>query len=220
MPGGYTAHLTVYEKENANYDYIYDKFAEGKWVTPTKENNEHQGIKLPEKAKVVCVNRVTTKGLKDSGSNSEINISLNSSNFMNVFSDSWPASANDCKVIGDYDANGIYLDTCEIANEGGAVDINGLCTLLMDSDYNLGLDIIEADTSSYELSSKTFANNLFPKAKTPSYNMRVFVPQKANAPATKTTETCWEVSTGITGKYGFKAKGEVRSKKIELDVGG
>jgi len=80
LPGGYTAFLTVYEKENANYDYIYDKFAEGKWVA-ANEKSEHQGVKLPEKAKVVCVNRVTTKGLSDSGKNSEINISLNSSNF-------------------------------------------------------------------------------------------------------------------------------------------
>ena len=27
LPGGYTAFLTVYEKENKNYDYIYNKFA-------------------------------------------------------------------------------------------------------------------------------------------------------------------------------------------------
>jgi len=31
MPGGYTAYLTVYEKENPNYDYIYNKFAFNKW---------------------------------------------------------------------------------------------------------------------------------------------------------------------------------------------
>jgi len=41
----------------------------------------------------------------------------------------------------------------------------------MDSDYTLGLDIVEADASSYEFSSSTFANNLFPEAKLPSYNM-------------------------------------------------
>ena len=81
MPGGYTAYLTVYEKENSNYDYIYERFAYKKWITATP-SNEHLGVKLPAKAKVVCVNRITTKGLTDGfGSNSEINISLNGSNF-------------------------------------------------------------------------------------------------------------------------------------------
>jgi hypothetical protein len=47
--------------------------------------------------------------------------------------------------------------------------------------------------------------------------MRVFVPQKANAPATKTTETCWEVSAGITGKIGIKA--EVEAIKFEAEAG-
>ena len=74
-------------------------------------------------------------------------------------------------MAGDFDANGIYLDTCAIRNEGGSVNVNGLCTLLMDSDYTLGLDIIEADASSYEFSSSTFANKLFPEAESPSYNM-------------------------------------------------
>lgn len=74
-------------------------------------------------------------------------------------------------MTGDFDANGIYLDTCAIRNDGGSIDVNGLCTLLMDSDYTLGLDIVEADASSYEFSSSTFANNLFPEAKLPSYNM-------------------------------------------------
>jgi len=41
----------------------------------------------------------------------------------------------------------------------------------MDSDYTFGLDIIEADTGSYEFSSSTFSNNLFPAAKQSSYNM-------------------------------------------------
>ena len=72
---------------------------------------------------------------------------------------------------GDFDANGIYLETCAIKNDGGSININGLCTLLMDSDYTLGLDIIEADSSRYEFSSSTFANDLFPNAKTPSYDM-------------------------------------------------
>ena len=170
MPGGYTAFLTVYEKENSNYDYIYNKFAFKKWVT-ANSNNEHLGVTLPKKAKVVCVNRITTKGLYDSGSSAEINISLNSSNFVNVISDSWPASANDCRTAGDFDSNGIYIDTCAIKKEGGSININGLCTLLMDSDYTLGLDIIEADAHSYEFSSSTFSNNLFPEAKLPSYNM-------------------------------------------------
>jgi len=43
--------------------------------------------------------------------------------------------------------------------------------MLMDSDYTLGLDILEADTNVYESSSSTFANNLFPAAKYPSYDM-------------------------------------------------
>jgi hypothetical protein len=80
LPGGYTAYLTVYEKENPNYNYIYNKFAYKKWIT-ANTNSEHLGVKLPEKAKVVCVNRITTKGLSDSGNSSEINISLNGSNF-------------------------------------------------------------------------------------------------------------------------------------------
>jgi len=31
LPGGYTAFMTVYERENPNYDYIYNKFAYKKW---------------------------------------------------------------------------------------------------------------------------------------------------------------------------------------------
>lgn len=170
MPGGYTAFLTVYEKENPNYDHIYNTFAFRKWVN-SNTNSDHSGITLPKKAKVVCVNRITTKGLYDSGSSAEINVSLNSSNFVNVISDSWPATANDCRVPGDFDSNGIYIDTCAIKKDGGSINVNGLCTLLMDSDYTLGLDIIEADSSSYEFSSSTFSNNLFPEAKLPSYNM-------------------------------------------------
>jgi len=83
LPGGYTAYLTVYEKENPNYNYIYNKFAYRKWVTANndQDKNEHKGIKLPEKAKVVCVNRITSKGLTDSGTSSEIHVSVNGSNF-------------------------------------------------------------------------------------------------------------------------------------------
>lgn len=29
LPGGYTAYMTIYERENPNYDYIYHKFAFG-----------------------------------------------------------------------------------------------------------------------------------------------------------------------------------------------
>ena len=80
LPGGYTAFLSVYEKENPNYNYIYNKFVYKKWIKATTAS-EHAGVKLPAKAKVVCVNRITTKGLVDSGNSSEINISLNGSNF-------------------------------------------------------------------------------------------------------------------------------------------
>jgi len=96
LPGGYTAYLTVYEKGNPNYDTIYEKFANNKWIS-NNEVNEHSKVKLPAKAKVVCVNRITTKGLTDSGTNSEINISLSSSNFVNVIKDSWPRTPVDCK---------------------------------------------------------------------------------------------------------------------------
>lgn len=61
----------------------------------------------------------------------------------------------------------------------------------MDSDYTLGLDIIEADSSRYEFSSSTFANDLFPEAETPSYNMQVFVKQAESTPETVKKNVCW-----------------------------
>jgi len=84
LPGGYTAYITVYEKENPNYNYIYQNFAYGKFISSNGPASEHLNVVLPKKAKVVCINRVTTKGLTDPGSNSEININLNASNFINI----------------------------------------------------------------------------------------------------------------------------------------
>jgi len=34
----------------------------------------------------------------------------------------------------------------------------------MDSDYTIGIDIVEADAYSYEMSSSTFPNKMFPDA--------------------------------------------------------
>ena len=130
LPGGYTAYLSVYEKENSNYNYIYNEFAKGKWIEPTQQNSEHVGVILPSKAKVVCVNRITSKGLSDPGSYSEINISVASTNYMNIIKDSWPHSSTDCRYPGDFDSN--FVNTCTIKNEGGAINIFGLCTLMMD----------------------------------------------------------------------------------------
>jgi len=216
LPGGYTAYLNVYEKENSNYDHIYNKFAYRKWVT-ANVNSEHRGVTLPKKAKVVCVNRITTKGLSDSGSSAEINVSLSGSNFSNVIKDSWPTTASECRVPGDFEANGIYVDTCAIRKDGGGININGLCTLLMDSDYTLGLDIIEADAHSYEFSSSTFSNNLFPDAKLPSYNMKVFVKQAESTPETVKKDVCWTISTGVEASAGVKHEGDPDSP-LELAV--
>ena len=97
LPGGYTAYMTVYEKENPNYDYIYKRHAYQQWKSSYGGASKHTGIVLPEKAKVVCVTRLTTKGLTDGGSaSSEISISLNGSNFQNVITDTWPANVSDC----------------------------------------------------------------------------------------------------------------------------
>jgi len=157
---------------------------------------------LPKKAKVVCVSRVTTKGLTDGGgSRSEISISLNGSNFQNAISDTWPVNVSDCNQPGDFDTS-FSLNTCSIPNEGGSVNINGLCTMLFDSDYTLGLDIIEADNSSFEMSTSTFANNLFPSAKTPSYDMKVFVKQAASTPETVEKKVCWTVSASVAASVG------------------
>jgi len=148
------------------------------------------------------VNRITTKGLTDGGSSrSEISVSLNGSNFQNVISDTWPANVSDCNQVGDFDSTPL-ISTCSIPNEGGSININGLCTMLYDSDYTLGLDIVEADGSSYDFSSSTFANNLFPKAKTPSYEMQTFVKQGASTPETVGKKVCWTVSTSVAASVG------------------
>jgi len=75
--------------------------------------------------------------------------------------------------------------------------------MLMDSDYTLGLDIIEADAHSYEFSSSTFANKMFPKMNQPSYDMKVFVKQAESTPETVEKKTCWTVRAGAEAAVGL-----------------
>jgi len=75
--------------------------------------------------------------------------------------------------------------------------------MLMDSDYTLGLDIIEADAWNYEFSSATFANKMFPKMNQPSYDMKVFVKQAESTPETVEKKTCWTVRAGAEASAGL-----------------
>ena len=70
----------------------------------------------------------------------------------------------------------------------------------------MGLDIVEADAGGkYDFSQSTFSNKLFPSAKTPSYDMRVFVQQWGSAPETVEKSVCWTVTAGVAASAGVKS---------------
>jgi len=102
-------------------------------------------------ATIVCVDQVRSHETSEGWG--EVNISLSASNFANTITTNWPTDASDCVASNYYgrewDSNvSAYIPYCQFAGKGGAaqkIKSNKLCTILYDSDYNLGIDIREVD---------------------------------------------------------------------------
>jgi len=103
----------------------------------------------PDFAKVVCLTRITTKDLSDSGSRAEINIGLSSSNFASKLETFWPKQKSDCPVGSSYESgygnDRTRTQSCDVPITGGALNINNLCTSILDKEYVLGLRVREID---------------------------------------------------------------------------
>ena len=97
-------------------------------------------------AKVVCLTRITTNNLTDSGSSAEINIGLTSSNFAEKLEAFWPRSAFDCPVGSAYDAGwGERTRSCSVPTNGGGLNVSNLCTSMYDKYHVVGLRVREID---------------------------------------------------------------------------
>jgi hypothetical protein len=99
-----------------------------------------------DSAKVVCLTRITTKDLTDSGSSAEINVGLTSSNFAEKLETFWPRQESDCPTGSSYDAGyGERTRSCSVPTNGGGLNVNDLCTSMYDKNYVLGLRVREID---------------------------------------------------------------------------
>jgi hypothetical protein len=118
-------------------------------------------------AKVVCLTRITTKELDDSGSEAEINIGLSSSNFGSKLETFWPKKASDCPVGSTYHEGwDERTKSCSVPTNGGGLNVNDLCTSMYDKNYVLGLRFREIDggDSSDDMSMTSIkAKDLLPK---------------------------------------------------------
>jgi len=98
-----------------------------------------------DSAKVVCLTRITTKDLSDSGSSAEINVGLTSSNFSSKLETFWPRQASDCPYGSTYESGSERTRSCSVPTNGGGLNVNDLCTAMYDKNYVLGLRVREID---------------------------------------------------------------------------
>jgi hypothetical protein len=132
-------------------------------------------------AKVVCVNRITTSGLDSSeaGAYVENNIKIASSNGNYKMQNFWPKKKDDCKI----GFNSGSLNSCDIGYDGGAENVNNLCTSLYDSSYDMDIVVTEIDsTSANDISSLHIPYKDMPQFKDnriSRYTMKKFIKEDA-----------------------------------------
>jgi len=104
------------------------------------------GANHPTFAKVVCLSRLSTRDLTESGSQAEVNIGMSSSNFAYSVETFWPTQASDCGPTSTYHAGwGARTRSCSVSTNGGALNVSNLCTSMYDKEYVVGVRVREID---------------------------------------------------------------------------
>jgi hypothetical protein len=81
---------------------------------------------------------------REAGAYVEINIKLSSESSSWKLEDYWPKKKEDCKL----GFNSGSLNSCDLAYDGGAENVNMMCTSLYDDSYNMDIVVTEIDTTS------------------------------------------------------------------------
>jgi hypothetical protein len=80
----------------------------------------------------------------EAGAYVENNIKLSSSSPVDRMDNYWPKKKEDCKI----GFNSGSLNSCDIGYDGGAENVNMMCTSLYDSSYDMDIVITEIDSTS------------------------------------------------------------------------
>lgn len=80
----------------------------------------------------------------EAGAYVENNIKLSSASSSWKMDNYWPKKKDDCKI----GFNSGSLNSCDIGYDGGAENVNNLCTALYDSSYDMDIVVTEIDSTS------------------------------------------------------------------------
>ena len=112
---------------------------------------------------------------REAGAYVEINIKLSSESSSWKLEDYWPKKKEDCKL----GFNSGSLNSCDLAYDGGAENVNMMCTSLYDDSYNMDIVVTEIDTTSAnDVSSLHIPYKDFPTftdSRVTSYTLKKFI---------------------------------------------